>query len=202
MDMSAAPPGSTDSIGASGVPTTGPASPVTGRRAVADLLAAQASYRDARLAFLARLVERRSNRDPLAEFSERLVQALWAGTLAASLVQKGHDVVSGAGERVQVKFLANPSGPWVNGHTVVRLPGVHRYDVVFFDDLLPAAAVSFPLDRLQDECAALRKRHPNQDRMLQLTQANYRHLLASAATFLPLGVRLSAAPVWAPFVLA
>lgn len=47
-----------------------------------------------------------SNRDPLAEFSERLVAALLGGELATNRVQRGWDVLAD-GRHVQVKYLAN-----------------------------------------------------------------------------------------------
>lgn len=37
-------------------------------------------------------------------------------------------------------------------------------------------------------CAALKKRHPNQDTTLQLTQANYQTLLGEKQRFASLGV--------------
>ncbi|TDA69365.1 MAG: hypothetical protein D9V47_05535 [Clostridia bacterium] len=75
-------------------------------------------YWRARLALLERLGCPHSNRDPLAEFSERLVASLLGGRLAESRVEKGYDVLRPDSGRVQVKYLANPDGTWVNGHTV------------------------------------------------------------------------------------
>jgi hypothetical protein len=49
-------------------------------------LAALTAYRPARQTSLARIGVPASNRDPLAEFSERLVHALMDGTLASSRV--------------------------------------------------------------------------------------------------------------------
>src|SRR6185437_6645105 len=60
----------------------------------------------------AALGPRRSNRDPLAEFSEHFVAALTGGTLAASPVQAGWDVQLASEEKVQGKYLANSApGP-------------------------------------------------------------------------------------------
>jgi hypothetical protein len=75
---------------------------------IAELVSAIERYRTARLAFLNVLGVAISNRDPLAEFSERLVAALPGGSVADSRTQKGYDVVAPQGERIQVKFLANP----------------------------------------------------------------------------------------------
>lgn len=55
-----------------------------------------------------------SNRDPLAEFSERLVAALLDGELARNRVQRG----MARERRVQVKYLANGADAWVNEHHV------------------------------------------------------------------------------------
>ena len=162
---------------------TPPAAPV--------LLDALSQYRRARLAFLDALRTGTSNRDPIAEFSERLVASLYGGTLAESRVQKGHDVETPGGERVQVKYLANPPGAWINGHVVTVLPDVERYDVVLFEDLWPTAVLSFPLARLGAIAAELRKRHGDTDRMLQLTRANVAQLLKERAAFEAQGMRIT-----------
>lgn len=88
----------------------------------AELLAALNAYRIARQALLIRLGLPSSNRDPLAEFSEHLVAALTGGTLATSRVQARYDLVLGDSTTVQVRYLANPAGPWVNEHLVHRIP--------------------------------------------------------------------------------
>jgi hypothetical protein len=95
----------------------GPAPPMAGD-GVDRLLDALLGYRQSRKRLLASLGCPASNRDPLAEFSERLVAGLLGGALAASRVQKGHDLVTLAGQTVQVRYLANGSGGWVNEHTV------------------------------------------------------------------------------------
>lgn len=81
------------------------------------LMQAMARYSLARREFLAELGLGRSNRDPLAEFSEGLVAALLGGTLATSRVQRGHDLVAPRYGQVQVRYLANPPGPWINEHS-------------------------------------------------------------------------------------
>lgn len=83
-----------------------------------DLLRALRDYRTARRALLEVLGCTASNRDPLAEFAERLAAVLLGGTMAKNRVQRGWDVMTPTGRRVQVRYLANPSGEWVNGHQV------------------------------------------------------------------------------------
>lgn len=85
-----------------------------------DLLAALALYRAARKSLLATIGVDASNRDPLAEFAEQLVAALFDGTLAPNRVQANWDVRAGEVSLVQVKYLSNPlgTGAWVNEHRV------------------------------------------------------------------------------------
>lgn len=131
-----------------------------------------------------------SNRDPLAEFSERLVAALLDGELASNRVQRGWDVMS-AGRRVQVKYLANASDEaWVNEHHVHVTADMDDYAIVFFEALLPVTVIVFACDRLLDIATALRKKHPNQETTLQLTRVNYRQLVVERDRFAELGVRL------------
>ena len=130
-----------------------------------------------------------SNRDPLAEFSERLIAALLGGTLAENRVQRGWDVKA-VDRQVQVKYLANGPDAWVNEHHVQVTPEMHDYAIVFFEALLPVTAIVFPCDRLLEIGTAMAKKHPNQDTTLQLTRANYRQLIAERERFADLGVRL------------
>lgn len=133
-----------------------------------------------------------SNRDPLSEFSERIVAALLDGELAANRVQRGWDLRTDSGRRVQVKYLANPAGEWINGITIAFGPDEDDPDdfaVVFFEALLPASVMVLPRDGLAAVTAALGKRHPNLGTTLQLTRVNYQRLLTEPATFAPLGVR-------------
>ena len=70
------------------------------------------TYSEARRQFLRTLGCDDSCRDPLSEFAERLVNQQLGGTLATSRVQKGYDLETPDGRRVQVKYLANPPGIW------------------------------------------------------------------------------------------
>lgn len=131
-------------------------------------------YRAARLKLLTELDCASSNRDPMAEFSERLVARLLDGALATSRVQPGYDLTTPTGERVQVKYLANPAAGWINEHHVhFGHPDCDSYALVFFEDLLPIAVTVFPRGRIAEVCSALGKRHPNQEFTLQLTQRKF-----------------------------
>lgn len=154
------------------------------------------AYRRARVAFLAAL-GCSSNRDPLAEFAERLVAAWLGGTLAASPVQRGWDLELENRERVEVRYLANPIDSWVNEHRVQfpaepapADPGALAwYALACFEGFELRAVVAFPRYAMAAVCAALGKRHPDQDRILQLTHTNFRQLLAEQSRFEELGLR-------------
>jgi hypothetical protein len=148
-------------------------------------------YVEARNALLDELqLRRRSNRDPLAEFSEVFVAALVNGTLAESPVQKDWDVRRPTGETIQVKYLANPADRWVNEHEVRVNEHMDGYALVIFEALLPQAVVIFPARNLEAVGQALHKRHPNLSTTLQFTQANYRRICSELALFKSLGVEV------------
>lgn len=161
------------------------------------VLAAYQRYVEARNALLDELhLKRRSNRDPLSEFSEWLVAALVEGNLADSPVQKDWDVRGSDGEMIQVKYLANPADRWVNEHEIRVNEPMGSYALVIFEALLPQAVVVFPARNLGAVGAALGKQHGNLGSTLQFTRANYRQICNSAARFKMLGVRLYLAPDW------
>jgi len=165
-----------------------------------DLAALQRAFEQygaARAAFLAELGLPNSNRDPLAEFSERLIAAIVGGSLAPSRVQVGYDVESPTGEKIQVKYLANPPGRWVNEHPVKVTDLMDSYAIVFFESLLPMAAIVLPRVGLKAIGEALAKRHPKLESTLQVTQANYSRLISERSAFRALGVRLFFPPSWA-----
>ena len=150
------------------------------------------AYSEARRQFLRAIGCDDSCRDPLSEFAERLVCQQLNGTLASSRVQKGYDLVTPDDRRVQVKYLANPTGTWRNGHLVDFSGGVDDYAVVFFVGLDIRAIIVFRRETIAEVCAALKKRHPNQDRTLQLGQADFNKIISNpevferlAACFLP-----------------
>lgn len=96
---------------------------------------------------------RPGNRDPLVEWTERLVAVLLDGDLAASSVQKDWDL-SASGQLVQVRYLANSEDPWVNEHRVESRAGVDAYALVILESFLPSAVLVFPRD-LTAICLAL-----------------------------------------------
>jgi hypothetical protein len=155
------------------------------------LLAALRTYRAARDEFLALLGCAESNRDPFSEFAERVALAALGGTLAASRTQKGWDFMDFDERRVQVRYLANPLGPWVNGHVVdFRGGGCDRYALVIFEALDAQSLIVFDHAHLTDVGRALGKRHAGQEDTLQLGQANYLAIVAAPARFADLGVEV------------
>ncbi|MFF7987584.1 hypothetical protein ACFZDK_52505 [Streptomyces sp. NPDC007901] len=156
------------------------------------LLSALASYRAARQSLLGTMGLGRSNRDPLAEVAEHLVLALWGGRLAGSRVQANWDLVSADGEFVQVKYLANPLGVWLNEHPVRSIPGVDWYALVVYEAFDVAGVLAFPPD-LTEICATLGKRHPGQSTSLQFTRRNWWTIKDDADAYRQLGMR-----IWLP----
>ncbi len=153
-------------------------------------LTAWQAYADKRLNFLNSLGRSRSCRDPLAEFSEHLVHRLLGGTMAASRVQKGYDLIRPDGRRVQVKYLANPGTRWVNEHLVRFVPETEDYALVFFEAMQLTVVVVFPRETIASVCAELGKRHPNQDHTLQLTRRNLLTILEDEGRFRRLEVEV------------
>lgn len=159
---------------------------------VESLLGALSAYRRARVEFLEAIDCVGSNRDPFAEFAERIALAALGGTMATSRTQKGWDFTDPQGLRVQVRYLANPAGRWVNEHRVdFRGAGCERYALLIIEAFEPKALVVFDAERLGSVCAVLGKRHGGQEHTLQLTQANYRALVSDPARFVELGVQVA-----------
>jgi hypothetical protein len=154
----------------------------------ADLVRALEAYRWARQKLLAALHLPASNRDPLAEFSEHLVGALIGASLASSRVQPGHDLVRPDGSKIQVRYLANPEGAWVNEHEVRQIPGVEWYALVLFEAFAVVGVLAIPTDRLALIGRALAKRHPSQHETLQFTRRNLRAIQDSPNEFRALGL--------------
>jgi hypothetical protein len=130
-------------------------------------------------------------RDPLSEFSELLVAELVGGQLADRRVQRGFDVVGPAGERIQVKHLANPGDPgaWVDEHLVRVDKRMDAYAIVFFTELRPTSVVLFNRQKLWEVANALGKSHANQKTTLQLTRRDLDSIFADSKAFTALGVR-------------
>ena len=153
------------------------------------LIAALSTYRVARLELLAALGCENSNRDPLAELAEHVALAAVGGEMAQSRIQKGWDFTDTDGRRVQVRYLANPAGRWVNEHLVdFRGDGCDRYALVLFEALDLVGMATFDRAGLAHVGAALKKRHTDQDRTLQFTAANFRAIVADPERFAALGV--------------
>ncbi|MGW2698562.1 hypothetical protein [Streptomyces sp. NPDC001340] len=155
---------------------------------IPDLLSALESYRSARQTFLGTLGLGQSNRDPLSEFAEHLVAALFGGRLAASRVQADYDLISAEGEYVQVKYLANPLSGWPNEHLVRSIPGVVWYTLVIYEGFDVTGVLAFPPD-LTAICSALGKRHPDQSATLQFTRRNWSTIRQDPNAFRQLGMR-------------
>jgi hypothetical protein len=161
------------------------------------VLAVYNRYVEARDALLKELgLKRASNRDPLCEFSEWLVATLVEGVLADSPVQKDWDVQGTDGEKIQVKYLANSAGVWVNEHEIKVNAQMDSYAIVIFEALLPQAVVIFPARNLAAVGEKLGKRHGSLDTTLQFTKANYQQICTDPTGFKSLGVRLYLAPDW------
>ena len=158
-------------------------------RDVETLLGALGHYRRARTEFLEAIGCSGSNRDPFAEFAEIIALAALGGMMAESRTQKGWDFTDTEGQRVQVRYLANPGGRWVNEHLVdFRGGGCERYALLVIEAFEPKALFVFDSATLGAVCAGLGKRHGNQEQTLALTQANYKAILADPESFAPRGV--------------
>jgi hypothetical protein len=175
---------------ATALPVNQPADPVR----LKVLLRSLEAYRSARVRLLEVLDLAVSNWDPLAEFSEHLVQALLGGTLADSRVQKGYDLIIPSDERVQIRYLANPGAvDWVNEHHVRCGPGFDLYALVLYESFTPVGVLVFPAS-LTAIGAALGKTHPGQELNLRLTRANYLMIGADPERFRRLGMEVWLAP--------
>ena len=155
-----------------------------------DHLAAWAEYRQARQRLLDHLFTAQSNREPMAEFAEILVRDLVSGQLAPGRTEKGWDVETPQGEKIQVRHLANSSGNWNNWHWVASSELWDWYALVVFVDLQPVAVHMFPSTDLSAICACLKKRHANQERLLNYTYGNFIAINTEPARFTALGMRV------------
>ena len=147
-------------------------------------------YTAVRLRFLAAIGCHVSCRDPLAEFSEWLVCKHLGGTAAASRVQKGYDLIRTNGRLVQVRYLSNPSERWVNEHHVDFSGNVDDYALVVFEAFAMMEVLIFRRETIAEVCRVLGKRHPGQDRGLQLTRRNVMQILRDRGLYEKLGVEI------------
>jgi hypothetical protein len=119
-----------------------------------------------------------------------------AFSLTAPCRRVGWDVRGPDDERIQVKYLANPVGRWVNEHEIRVNERMDSYAIVIYEALLPQAVIVFPKYNLEVVGAPLGKRSSNLDIGFWFTQANYRHVCNEIAIFNTLGIRLYLAPDW------
>jgi len=145
-------------------------------------------YRSKRLHLLSMIGIPDSCRDPLSEFSEVLVARLLNAKPAKSRVQKGYDLITPQGEKVEVKYLSNPKDRWINWHIVTFNEMRDKYALVYYEDLKPKAVFIFPRNNLDKICKALGKRHGKTDTELQFTKTNYLDLTTNPNRFRRLGV--------------
>lgn len=156
------------------------------------LLGALRQYRAARQVFLGALGIGASNRDPLAEFAELITCAELGGTMATSRVQKGWDLLDPDGKTVQVRYVANSAGTWVNEPLIDFSGGCDRFALVVYEALDVRALLVFSAPRIAEVCTRLGKRHRDTDICLGLTQRNYLEILANQEEFGALGVNVHA----------
>ena len=156
----------------------------------AELLTHLRTYSRARADFLEQLGCAQSCRDPFAEFSEILVAQVLQASMAPSRVQKGYDLVRSSGRRIQVRYLCNPNGQWVNRHVVHFTDEINDYALVVFVELQVESVLIFPRETIWQVCRLLGKRHPNQDSTLQFTERNYETILAEQSRFQTLAMEI------------
>lgn len=157
---------------------------------VIDLLARFQIYSNSRKLLLEQLGIPNSCRDPFAEFSEILVANLLYATIADSRVQKDYDLIRPDGRFVQVKYLSNPTGKWINEHTIIFPDSIQEYALVIFEALQVKAVLVFSKDTIGRVCTIFNKKHKNQERTLQLTKANYLSVISEKSRFEELGLEL------------
>ena len=111
--------------------------------------------------------------------------------LANSRTQKGYDLECVHGERVQVKYLCNPSpSSWRNEHHIRFAEGVSRYALVIFIAWQVETVLIFNRTTLAQVGALLKKRHPHQENILQFTRRNYVFILSHPQQFEEIGVKI------------
>ena len=155
-----------------------------------DLLA---GYCEARRELLKAVGVSDSCRDPLAEFAEWIVARWTNGRLADSRVERGYDVISSDGRKLQIKCLSNPAHVARNGIVVRIPPEADDFVVVWYKDLTLQAIVLMPRKSFADVYTRLGKRHSEPGERLDLYEADIDRMLKSHTEFTSLGVR-----IWKP----
>jgi hypothetical protein len=95
-------------------------------------------------------------------------------------------LVTADGIKVQVKYLANPTGTWRNGHSVIFPEGVDLYAIVIIEALEVTGIVIFSRATLAEVCQRLKKKHIDK---LDFYQATFHRILADQERFSQLGVQ-------------
>jgi hypothetical protein len=150
-------------------------------------------YREVRLDLLRKLGRADSNRDPLAEFSERLAEVMLGAKRADRREQEGYDLESPDGQKIEVKYVTqvtkkDGSINWKNWHVVQFNDCRDKYALFVFVDLQPRDLFVFSKSGLSAVCKRLMKRHSNQDSTLQFTKTDYQEIKRKPAEFRELGV--------------
>ena len=143
-----------------------------------NLLRIYEDYRLKRLDLLKEIGIPNSCRDPLSEFSEKIVAILLNARPAESRVQKGYDLLNSDEERIEVKYLSNPKDNWINGHIITFNEFRDKYALVYYEGLSPKGVFVFQKQGLDKVCKALGKRHGKTETELQFTKNNYRDLVS------------------------
>ena len=147
-------------------------------------------YRLKRLDLLKAIGIPYSCRDPLSEFSEKIVAILLNAKTPKSRVQKGYDLETSDGTRIEVKYLSNPKDNWINWHVITFNEFRDKYALVYYEELSPKGVFVFQKEGLDKVCKALGKRHGNTETELQFTINNYRDLTSNPDKFRNIGVEI------------
>jgi hypothetical protein len=104
-----------------------------------------------------------SNRDPLSELTETIVAQLLDGVPAKSRVNKGWDLQRTDGRTVEVKYVANGSNLWINGHDIRFPAGRDEHALVVIVDLVPQVLLVFDQASATQCYEGLNKNHDRHD---------------------------------------
>jgi len=152
-------------------------------------------YRTARKMLLKEMGVSSSNRDPLSELSEVIASVKLNAKRVNNRVNKDYDLIGPDGERIEVKYVANPVENdkivWKNWHEVkFDREERDKYALVVYLDLNPTAMFVFSKGKMQELCNRLGKRHKHQQWMLQFTVSDYKRLLEGREKFIDIGLQV------------
>ena len=146
-------------------------------------------YVSARQSLLSAIGRGKSNRDPLAEWTEWLAENVMHGTRASNPVQADYDIELADGTRVQTKYLANPSrGDWINWRYIAFSDNsealhVDLYALLVVLDLRPAHLLVFHRNELAKLYDKLGKRHAGRGDRINFTKRDYHTILCRQVEF-------------------